>query len=74
MSPSWPCPTVERVALEPHHLVQTLSEDSFITRSTEVTLTTRLESDISMATSSEVIITADADKKGSNRPLTSNSQ
>lgn len=74
ISPTWPCPPVERVALEPHHLVQTLSEDSFITRSTEVTLTTRSSCDMSMATSSEVTITADTDKKGSNRPLTPNSQ
>jgi hypothetical protein len=74
MSPSWPSQTIERVALEPHHLVQTLSEDSYITRSTEVTLTTRSSTDMSMAMSSEVTITADTDKKGSNRPLTPNSQ
>ncbi|KAK7416162.1 hypothetical protein QQX98_005359 [Neonectria punicea] len=54
------------VALEPCHVIQTLSDGSFIVRSTEVT-TTLLTEDTSLGLRSEITTTANPEAKSPNR-------
>ncbi|KPM43933.1 hypothetical protein AK830_g2571 [Neonectria ditissima] len=61
----WNTPAVE-VALEPCRVVQTLSDGSFIVRSTEVT-TTQITEDTSLGLSSEITTKANAEPKSPNR-------
>ncbi|KAF4459159.1 hypothetical protein FALBO_14089 [Fusarium albosuccineum] len=71
---AWSTQAVERVALEPCHIVQTLSEGSFIARSTEVTTTLRTTPDEPIGLSSEVTITANSETKVTTRPRSAGGQ
>ncbi|EEU37637.1 uncharacterized protein NECHADRAFT_97614 [Fusarium vanettenii 77-13-4] len=70
-SPPWDTQVIERVALEPCHIVQTFSEGSYIARSTEVTTSLRTPSDPQFGLSSEVTITANTESKSFSRPRSS---
>ncbi|KAF5022693.1 hypothetical protein F66182_5241 [Fusarium sp. NRRL 66182] len=61
----------ELVALAPCHVVQTLSEGSFIARSTEVTSTLRKSTDDPLELSCEVTIVANPSCKTPSRPRSS---
>ncbi|KAF4984573.1 hypothetical protein FZEAL_249 [Fusarium zealandicum] len=60
-SSSWSSTAPERVALEPCQIVQTLSEGSFVARSTQVTTSIRTSDELSSGLASEIIITANTD-------------
>ncbi|KAM5349370.1 hypothetical protein ACJ41O_005875 [Fusarium nematophilum] len=69
-SQNWDTKISERVALQPCHFVQTLSEGSFIARSTEVTTTPRTPCDDTITLISEVTITANTEAKPASKPIT----
>ncbi|KAI8649855.1 hypothetical protein NCS56_01436300 [Fusarium sp. Ph1] len=73
-SSPWDTQVIERVALEPCHIVQTFSEGSYIARSTEVTTSLRTPSDPQFGLSSEVTITANTESKSLSRPRSSGGQ
>ncbi|KAI8651358.1 hypothetical protein NCS55_01380000 [Fusarium keratoplasticum] len=55
-SPPWDTQVIERVALEPCHIVQTFSEGSYIARSTEVTTSLRTPSDPQFVSQSPTVL------------------
>ncbi|KPM38730.1 hypothetical protein AK830_g7835 [Neonectria ditissima] len=61
----------EQMALEPCNFVQTLTEGSYIARSTQVTTTVRTGSEVNLGLSSQVIVTANVENKTPNRPRSS---
>ncbi|KAM0551232.1 hypothetical protein ACHAPJ_008577 [Fusarium lateritium] len=73
-APPWDTETTERIALEPCHVIQALSDDSFVARSTEITTTMRTCYDTPYLMSCGVTIMADPDCKVTNRPKSSNAQ
>ncbi|KAF4949482.1 hypothetical protein FSARC_13466 [Fusarium sarcochroum] len=73
-APPWDTEMTERIALEPCHVIQALSDDSFVARSTEITTTMRTCYDTPYLMSCGVTIMADPDCKVTNRPKSSNAQ